>query len=218
MTLAVSYIGHLGDDLMVSNAARVSFGRRHGEFVYGDHMGADERLLKSLARDGHWAPFAHPTICLHIKAPVFVRTQCFKSKIGFVENEISRRYVDGEPEMYVPPLWREKSKRRKQGSAGELENQHDADAAYQRGLVAAVGAYYELLELNVAPEQARMVLPQAMITEWWWTGSLAAWARFYFLRSAPDAQSETRDVAALAEDILKPLFPVSWAALTEGIQ
>lgn len=224
------YITHSGDDLLVVNAARVSFAKRsewehetetcfdqERAFDYGtDKLSdRDEKLIRYLAEHQHWTPFAHPQITLHIKAPIFVARQCFKHKVGFVENEVSRRYVDDDPDFFTPE-WRYRAKDKKQGSAGTLADDANsaAEAVYDSVLDEAIKGYGNLLELGVAPEQARMVLPQSMMTEWFWTGSLAAWARFCRQRMGKDAQVETGDVARAADAIIAPLFPVSWAALT----
>lgn len=205
----VDYVEHMGSDLTVVNAARVSFAKHHDVF---DHT--DERLLKYLAAHQHWTPFAHPQITLRLKAPIFVRTQCFKHKQGFVENEISRRYVDTDPEFYFPEVWRPRpANGMKQGSgyghiidSDELSVKEYCDKALKY--------YKELLSRDVAPEMARMVLPQNTYTEWYWTGSLAAYARFYKQRVGHTAQLETHILAKKVGDIIKDLFPVSWKVLT----
>jgi len=209
--ITVTYLAHMGDDLAVVNDARVSFGKESHTFT-----DKDARLIGYLARNGHWTPFAHQIVKLRVKAPIFVRTQCFKHKVGFVENEISRRYVDDEPEFFMPGTWRGRpTDGAKQGSAGVVDD--DGLGSYARmANAAAIRTYRHMLGRGVAPEQARMVLPQATMTEWIWTGSLAAWARFYLQRTDPHAQVETGQVARLAGEIIAPLFPVSWAALTAG--
>lgn len=212
--LAVQYVSHMGDDLTVANAARVSFAKRHHEFISGAQMGSDERLIATLAREGHWAPFSHCMVSLHIRAPIFTARQCFKHKVGFTESEVSRRYVDAPPELFMPPLWRGRVPNKKQGSGEPITGQREADDIAQKAYAAALEAYDALLLAGVAPEQARMVLPLSMITEWWWTGSLAAWGRFYGLRADPNAQREVHDLAMLVEDVVAPLFPVAWSALT----
>jgi thymidylate synthase (FAD) len=227
--IEANYICHSGDDLLVVNAARVSFAKRSewiarrgdvhldndGLYFHDVLPAADRRLIEYLASHNHWSPFAHPQITLHIKAPVFVRTQCFKHKVGFVENEVSRRYVDDEPEFYSPEAWRGRAENKKQGSGWDLNANDNLKSfgTYQTAMSWARHAYEELLLRGVAPEQARMVLPQSMMTEWFWTGSLAAWARFCKQRGSKDAQAETGDVARAAAAIIEPLFPVSWKAL-----
>lgn len=231
-SIEAKYVAHMGDDLMVVNAARVSFAKQ-SEWESIDIEIADEnsgrlwiatqqqlsdrdqKLIGYLARHGHWTPFGHPQITLHIKAPIFVRTQCFKHKVGFVENEVSRRYVDDEPEFYTPKVWRARADNKKQGSADALgvNSSMKSEGVTSTAWSYARHAYSELLARGVAPEQARMVLPQATMTEWYWTGSLAAWARFYKQRTDEHAQAETGDVARVAGSIIAPLFPVSWVAL-----
>lgn len=207
--IRATYRSHMGDDLTVVNAARVSFARESERFE-----ARDDRLLRYLARHAHWTPFAHPQIALHVTAPVFVRTQCFKHKIGFVENEISRRYVDDEPVLFRPDTWRSRPEGgAKQGSGAAPVEGAPCDRALNRAYAAALTSYFDLLERGVAPEQARMVLPQSMMTEWYWTGSLAAYARFVKQRADPHAQAETRELAEQIASIIEPLFPKSWAAL-----
>jgi thymidylate synthase (FAD) len=224
--ISVDYVAHSGDDLLVVNAARVSFRKRstwaHRRGEIGANGGVynhdrlseqDRRLLGYLARHKHWTPFAHPQITLHIKAPVFVARQCFKHKVGFVENEISRRYVDENPRFFFPKTWRSRADDKKQGSGAPLPVQGAADGLYRAACIAATFAYHRLLADGVAPEQARMVLPQSMLTEWIWTGSLAAWARFCAQRTTSNAQEETRQVALLAAAIVGSKFPAAWGAL-----
>lgn len=207
--IAADYIAHSGDDLLVVNAARVSFAKRSAAL-----SDADRKLIGFLARNGHWTPFSHPQITLHVRAPIFVARQAFKHKVGFTENEVSRRYVDAPPEFYMPPVWRGRAETNKQGSAGAIGAQTYANLTARAAHVAALDAYETLLDRGVAPEQARMVLPVSTITEWFWTGSLAAWARFYALRAAKDAQAETGDLAQVCAEIIAPLFPVCWPVLT----
>lgn len=206
----VQYISHMGDDLMVVNAARVSFNK-----ISVQMTDKDAKLISYLAKHKHWTPFAHPQITLHIKAPISIRTQLFKHKQGFVENEISRRYVKDEPDYYVPEWRSAPSGGAKQGSDDFIQDLviEDYDRAYNRVAMDAIDAYNSLLREGVAPEQARFILPQGTYTEWWWTGSLAAYARVYALRSDPHAQWEVREYAKAISDLIKPLFPVAWEAL-----
>lgn len=199
----------MGNDLTVVNAARVSF-QNHKEEM--DEK--DEKLIRYLAKHNHWTPFAHPQITLRIKAPVAIRTQFFKHKQGFVENEVSRRYVSSPPEIYTPKQWRQASENKKQGSAGAAERSPMRDHVYDYAIQKAIGCYNLLIADGICPEQARFVLPQAMFTEWYWTGSLAAYARFYKLRSSEDAQGEIQEYAEGIATIIRPLFPISWPALT----
>lgn len=224
-------IDYMGTDLSIVNAARVSFSKEsewERTDVYGvDEYGAyeeevlslsekDTRLINFLARHGHELPFAHTAITLRCKAPIFVARQAYKSKIGFVENEVSRRYVSYEPEFYMPDEWRSAAKDKKQGSGGKHPNSDDWMYEYRGIAESCVVLYEDMIEAGIAPEQARMILPQSMMTEWIWTGSLLAYARFYNLRTTPDAQKEIRDLAIQVGDIMKGLYPVSWRALTDG--
>jgi len=212
----VDYVNHMGDDLMVVNAARVSFRKESEEFKE-----ADEKLIKYLAAHKHWTPFSHPQICLRMKTPIFVARQLFKHKIGMTENEVSRRYVDDEPEFYCPASWRGRpTNGAKQGSSDEEIRsvvfngvaetwEEDIDALVANNNDACLRLYDSMIKGGVAPEQARMVLPQSMYTEWYWTGSLAAFARIYGLRSDAHAQKETQEVAKMIDTIIRPLFLVS---------
>ena len=206
--MEVELIDHMGSDLTVVNAARVSFGKRKKEFTEGD-----KKLIAFLAKHGHWAPFGHGSLQFHIKAPVFVARQLVKHQIGLTWNEISRRYVDYEPEFYEVDKWRGQPIDKKQGSDGEVEKQ--GSCAYSKQMVenTAKIAYQNLLNSGVAPEQARMILPQSMMTEWYWSGTLYAFARVCNLRCAEDAQYETRIVANLINEECGKLFPISWTEL-----
>jgi thymidylate synthase (FAD) len=222
----VQYVDHMGDDLTVVNAARVSFNKESGWDGEQHWTGSitnrklperDEKLISYLAKHKHWTPFAHPQITLRIKAPISIRTQLFKHKQGFVENEVSRRYVTDEPEFYIPD-WRAKpTNGAKQGSEDFIDNdalRETFDQLYLESVSKAHGYYKFLIASGVAPEQARFVLPQGAFTEWWWTGSLAAYARVYALRSDPHSQWEVREYANAISTLIEPLFPVSWKALT----
>ena len=208
----VEYVDHMGDDLTVVNAARVSFSNHKEEFD-----DRDEGLIKYLADHNHWTPFAHPQITLRIKAPISIRTQFFKHKQGFVENEVSRRYVDDQPSCYRP-VWRARpDKSMKQGSGDFIDAATDImKAKYDFAVSTALEAYKTLLDNGVAPEQARFVLPQGCYTEWYWTGSLAAYARFYNQRTDPHAQWEIQEYARSINDIVSKLFPVSWKYLVRS--
>lgn len=218
----------MGDDLRVVNAARVSFDNESSwetsvvpwgaEFHNRDDAydvvsvlsERDQKLISYLARHNHWTPFSHPQITLREGVPIFVARQRFKHMVGFTYNEVSRRYVDDEPTFYEPEFWRKRADNLKQGSLDEvipvlaLGGHHDYCLAY----------YQDLLDEGVAPEMARMVLPQSMMTSYYVTGSLAAFARAYKQRSDSHSQKEIRDLAAQWDTIIRPLFPVSWAALT----
>lgn len=222
--MKAEYVDHMGSDLTVVNAARVSFSKHKEEMDEGD-----QKLISYLASHNHWTPFGHPQVQLRITAPVFVRTQCFKHKQGFVENEVSRRYVDDTPEFFMPEAWRGRpTNGAKQGSSADViaelihteqdkEYNDDFSPAFfvEMHNQASLTLYEWLLASGVAPEQARMVLPQNMETSWYWTGSLAAYARFYKLRADPHAQKEIQDLAAMVGDIIAPLYPISWEALTK---
>lgn len=219
----VRLIDVMGDDLIVCNAARVSF-HKESEWEHPDsHVPAnilsekDKKLIKYLAEHEHWTPFAHPQIMLHIKAPVSIRTQLFKHKVGFVENEISRRYVSETPDVYIPN-WRSKPLNgAKQGSGDFINDENiraEQELSYTSAVISAIQTYEKLLMSGVAPEQARFVLPQGAYTEWYWTGSLAAYARVFKQRMDPHAQWEVRQYAEAMGKIIAPYFPVSWAELT----
>ena len=220
MSIEVTYKGHMGNDLTVVNAARVSFGKE-SEWDYEESDGysfkqhmklKDKKLIKYLAKHKHISPFGHCFASFHIKAPVFVARQLVKHK--FLRwNEISRRYVDSEPEFYQPTEWRGRSVDKKQGSSGKITVSSDI----ARDMAESAKKDYEyLLDLGICPEQARMVLPQSMVTEWYWSGSLDAFADMCALRCKPDTQAETAEVAWEIDRIMIDLFPVSWRALREN--
>ena len=224
--ITATYIDHMGSDLSVVNAARVSFGKR-SEWEWSDEEGAtnytfgqgdgkihlklsdrDTKLIKYLAKHKHISPFGHSFASFHVKAPVFVARQLVKHK--FLRwNEVSRRYVDDDPEFYVPDVWRGRSADKKQGSDGVAQTFVSDWDTYNHSLK----IYTDLLKDGVAPEQARMVLPQSMMTEWIWSGSLDAFADMCRLRCKPDTQYESRLVADQISAEMAKLFPVSWAAL-----
>ena len=205
----VNYIDHMGTDLTVCNAARVSFDKHHDAL-----SGGDEKLIGYLAKHDHWTPFSHCTATFRIKAPIFVARQLFKHKVGLTENEISRRYVDSEPEFYMPKVWRGKAENKKQGSGGILSDDEYIGEAV-KSVYERAATIYDLLitKAGVAPEQARMVLPQGMFTEWFWTGSMSAWARICKLRISDDAQAESKGIAKMIDKECVKLWPISWSAL-----
>lgn len=217
--IKATYVDHMGDDLSVVNAARVSFGKKSElvctNIVIGTYemTKRDKNLIKYLADHKHLSPFGHCFASFHVKAPIFVARQLVKHK--FLRwNEISRRYVDEEPEFYVPDEWRGRSADKKQGSDGvvhlhELDRKIIADYPLE-----ALCAYKALLTAGVAPEMARMTLPQSAMTEWYWSGSLDAFSDMCKLRCSPDTQKETRIVAEAISESMRGLFPVSWDALT----
>jgi len=219
----VQYVSHMGDDLTVVNAARVSFnkescwdGEQHwtGRLIDKKLSERDEKLISYLAKHNHWTPFSHPQITLRIKAPIFVRTQLFKHKVGFTENEISRRYVTFHPEIYTPRWRYAPTDDAKQGSSNFIEDTTDIDQMYVPCMVDCINVYNNLLKIGVAPEQARAILPQGTYTEWWWTGSLSAFARVFKQRIDAHAQWEVQQFAAAISNIIEPLFPVCWKHLT----
>ena len=230
----VTLMDHMGDDLSVVNAARVSFGKRveldlsqYDDVEYEGWCGQipiledrDIKLIKYLAKHNHWSPFGHTSLQFHIKAPVFVARQLVKHQVGLVWNEVSRRYVDDEPEFYTPEVWRASAENKKQGSSDEEININPAIGNgpqmvddYQQVLKNAKWTYEELLRLGVCPEQARMVLPQSMMTEWYWSGTLYAFASICNLRCKPEVQLETQMIAKEIDIQAGKLFPVSWEAL-----
>jgi len=203
--IKATLIDHMGCDMSVVNAARVSFGKKIDRMYTKP---TDDRLISYLAKHKHMSPFGHCFASFHVKAPVFVARQLVKHK--FLRwNEISRRYVDSEPEFYEPKTWRGRAKDKKQGSEGEVKtnantSQHDS---------VTLALYKQLLDEGVCPEQARMVLPQSTMTEWYWSGSLDAFADMCNLRCASDTQAETQSVAIQISRKMRSLFPVSWEAL-----
>ena len=207
-SLKVEFIDKMGTDLSVVNAARVSYAKFKDKFE-----DKDEKLIKFLAEHNHWSPFAHASLQFRIKAPVFVARQLVKHQVGLVWNEISRRYVDYTPELYKPKEWRGRPQNSKQGSDGTVSidsnEQHRLDMTMEQCKI----IYNSLIGKGIAPEQARMVLPQSMMTEWIWSGTLYAFARVCNLRCAKDTQEETREVADQIHNICKEEFPMSWKHL-----
>lgn len=241
--MKVTYLDHMGTDLTVANAARVSFKNQsnwieeieefelcgYGVMVDYKTLRLSERdqgLIKFLARKEHWSPFAHPQIQVHVKAPIFVARQLAKHQVGLVWNEVSGRYVEFGHEFFRPDNWRAADPNVKQGSK---QDEFITDSPWigpysstpctppkvlDEVVRTCTEAYHSLLQAGVCKEQARMVLPLNLYTEWYWTGSLLAFSRVYNLRSAPDAQAETRVIAGQLDEIIRPLFPASWDALT----
>ena len=202
--MEVKVIDVMGTDLTVVNAARVSFKKEHIKF---DNE-KDEKLIKYLATHDHWSPFGHCSMQFHVKAPIFVARQLVKHQVGLVWNEVSRRYVDDEPEFYTPKRWRLKADNKKQGSSDEtIEYNIDGSIMFVKQ------TYENLLKAGVAPEMARMVLPQNLYTEWYWSGTLMAFARVCNLRCAKDTQWETRQIADMIDYESSKLFPTSWKYL-----
>lgn len=238
-SIKVTLIDHMGSDLTTVNAARVSFGKESDwiENDIPDHMSVfseeelyeagweeftlsekDTKLIKYLAEHKHLSPFGHAFASFHVKAPIFVARQLVKHK--FLRwNEISRRYVDDEPEFYTPDVWRGRSEDKKQGSEGVSLWNHGQGTGYRDSEYEVMDSirslYLDMIDKGVAPEQARMVLPQSTMTEWWWSGSLDAFASMCKLRCASDTQYESRVVANQISEVMGQLFPVSWASLMD---
>lgn len=224
---SVELVDYMGNDLSVVNAARVSFAKESESFSE-----KDEKLIRYLAEHNHWSPFAHTSLQFRIKAPIFVARQLVKHQVGGVWNEVSRRYVDDEPEFYFPSQWRGKPVNSKQGSSEQVIDLHNytADGRVDDGTWRFVGlpyfdgeveriqhlclaVYQRMIEIGVAPEQARMVLPQNTMTEWVWTGSLYFFARVCNLRLDSHAQAETREIAEKISSLIPKEFEYSWRAL-----
>ena len=195
----IELIDKMGSDASIVNAARVAFGKEITEVSE-----RDEKLIKYLADHEHWSPFAHASLQFRSKAPVFVARQLVKHQVGLIWNEVSRRYVDDKPEFYIPFLWRKRAENVKQGSSDE-EVEYDITPAIQY----VEETYNNLLKAGIAPEMARMVLPQNMMTEWIWSGTLYAFARVCNLRNKPDAQQETRMITGQMEKHMQDHFPIS---------
>ena len=219
--IKVTYIDHMGSDLSVVNAARVSFGKQ-SDWMPRIHNGEpkvlqfkDDKLIKYLAKHKHYSPFNHTFVTFHVKAPIFVARQLQKHEY-MVWNEISRRYVDNKPELYEPDEWRGRSADKKQGSEGVVEVMDAYFHADELGNTISqvtLDLYNNLLVEGVAPEQARMVLPQSTMTEWYWSGTMKAVHKMCSLRCKPDTQLETQIVANHIDEEMTKLFPVSWEAL-----
>lgn len=211
----------MGSDLTVVNSARVSFNKESdwdfNEAATGNLLkNADVKLISYLATHAHTTPFTHPQITLRETIPIFVARQRFKHVVGFTYNEVSRRYVDDTPEFFVPKEWRSRPEGSvKQGSGGPIQHSMYVSDKYSIFVEKARQLYEEMLLMNIAPEQARMVLPQSMITSYYVTGSLAAFARAFKQRIDSHAQKEIQDLAEQWDAIIAPLYPVSWAALTQ---
>ena len=212
--MQVTLINSMGTDQTVVDAARVSFAKKAENYTEDQN----EKLIGYLARHNHWTPFGHAQATFHIEAPVFVARQLVKHQVGLVWNEVSRRYVDDTPRFFSPPSWRPRAPDKKQGSDkdDQIMNMRQAWKIYESAIHNVSKTYGILLEMGIAPEQARMVLPQSMMTEWYWTGSLAAWSRVCRLRISDDAQVETERIATDISREMKHLFPISWAALEEN--
>jgi thymidylate synthase (FAD) len=211
--MQVTLIDHIGSDLTVVNAARVSFNKESQREKNGninDLRMEDKHLIKYLAKHGHWSPFSHCFLQFRIEAPLFVARQLVKHQVGLAWNEVSRRYVDYTPKFYTPQLWRKKADNVKQGSSDDTIDYHIG--SYTRS---AIAEYERMLDVGIAPEMARMVLPQNMYTEWYWSGSLYAFSRVVNQRLDKTAQAETRYIADLISQAAARFdFKYSWKALT----
>ena len=207
--MEVTLVDKMGTDLSVVNAARVSYAKTKDAF----DVVKDEKLIKYLAEHEHWSPFAHASMQFRIKAPIFVARQLVKHQVGLVWNEVSRRYVDHAPELYRPDSWRGRPQNSKQGSDGEVKLDQTIEYNMETTMQNCLVLYKSLLQKGVAPEQARMVLPQSMMTEWYWSGTLYAFARVCNLRCKPDTQKETQEVANEIDRLTNEAFPRSWKYL-----
>lgn len=205
----VSLIDSMGSDLSIVNAARVSFHKTADEL-----KDSDTKLINYLAKHNHWTPFGHTSLSFRIKAPLFVARQLGKHQVGLVWNEVSRRYVDDEPEFYLPQQLRAKAANVKQGSSHDSIKGEKIWLKYWEAHFEECLIIYQYSLINgVCPEQARMLLPQSMMTEWIWTGSLAAFARVVNLRRDPHTQAETQEIAHKIYASLHQQFPISTLAL-----
>ena len=241
--IKVELLDYMGDDLAVVDAARVSFNKKsewarfnchdcqnsvqeacadgcacveEGALAFKTLTTADQKLIKFLATHDHWTPFAHTALKFRVAAPVPIRTQCFKHKIGMVENEESRRYISTTPEIFVPEFFRAKPDGSiKQGSAGMHEHSHYWKNAYESSVSVAIATYEGMIQNGICPEQARFILPQGAIVNWIWTGNLVSFANFYLKRTDSHAQVEVQEVAKKVGALIEDIFPVSWAALTK---
>lgn len=214
--MEVQYVDHMGSDVNVVNAARVSFAKCSDAV----DVEKDTKLINYLAKHNHWSPLAHTSVSIRVKAPIFMARQFVKHQIGLVWNEESRRYIDDTPEFYKPSIWRGRPQNAKQGSSGThpmiIEHDYgrtDMDRWFEEFTADALYFYTTMVEEGVAPEQARMVLPQSTMTNWIWTGSLVAFARVCKLRLDPHAQVEAQELAQKIHDVIAPLYPISWEAL-----
>jgi thymidylate synthase (FAD) len=211
--MSVELLDVFGNDLTVVNAARVSFAKESHEMTLGDG-----KLVKYLAEHNHVTPFFHPQARFRLKMPIFIAREWFRHQIGFARNEVSRRYVDTDPEFWMPNELRERDSNKKQGSKDtKIEYNDRCIENMQNHNNACLSLYKELMRHGVCPEQARAVLPQSMMTEFIETGSLAAYARLYKLRTDPTAQREIQELAKQVGELLSEKFPISWNALTSYV-
>lgn len=233
--MQAEYVDHMGDDLTIVNAARVSMDKE-SDWEFGDYCDQcndshgpyladrDKKLISYLSKHNHFTPFTHAVITLRETVPIFVARQRFKHTVGFTYNEVSRRYVDDEPKFYTPDVWRSRPEGSvKQGSGDSrietirICSEYDVtpESVYEEAIGACEYAYEVMIKGGIAPEQARMVLPQSMYTSYYVTGSLYAFARAYLLRIDPHAQKEIRDLAEQWDKVIRPLYPEAWSALVD---
>lgn len=217
--IKIELIDYMGSDLSTVNSARVSFDTEHTEFTYRKDVpkGSDEGLVEYLAKHNHSTPFRHNQVQIRCHAPIFLAAQLKKHQAGLSWNEVSRRYVSSEPEFFIPDEWRGiPDGSIKQGS-GKLQQSINEQAIdlYSQIVHNSSQDYKLMIKQGVAPEMARMVLPQSMMTSWYWSGNLLAFAHVYKERIAPGAQLEAQHFAAELDKIIQPLFPESWKALTQ---
>ena len=221
------YMDHMGNDLAVIQAAKVSFNADHDVQRFISDIEAEglgckshERLIRYLARHGHWTPFAHTAFKLRMRAPLPQRTHCFKHKVGFVENEQSLRYIVAEPEFYIPQKFRESCDNKKQGSGGPMGPllQGRMLEIFKDSFERDYDNYLWVLKQGLCEEQARYLLPQGVMVNWMWTGNLAGFARFFNQRTHETAQYETAVLADMVAELVEPLFPYTWRYLTGGDQ
>lgn len=212
--MKVELTGFWGGDISVVNAARVSFNKE-----VKDMEGKDERLITYLAEHRHDTPFRHNFIQLRCSVPLFLARQLMKHQAGLTWNEVSRRYVDDEPLFHFPTEWRSRPDGSvKQGSGDTHPDSADIDYDYIQSVKSALSVYNYMLEKGVAPEMARMVLPQSMMVDFIWSGNLLAFAHVYNLRAGEGAQQEAREFAELLREAIEPEFEVSWKALTKRVK
>lgn len=215
--MKVELLDHTGNDNTVANVARVSFaGEQWNDLPSGYTEEQRDRLIRFLAREQHTSPFRHVSVSLRVTAPIFIARQLAKHQVGMSWNEVSRRYVNDVPDFHFPEQWRNRPEKGiKQGSDGVHEDSYQWSVDYASFVMDALALYESMIDDGVAPEMARMVLPQSMMTQWVWSGSIMAFAHVYKLRSDSHAQKEARDIARMIDDIIRPLYPVSWSALVD---
>lgn len=209
----VEYLDHMGSDVDVANAARVSFAKETEQFT-----DKEEKLIKYLAKHGHWTPFGHQQIKFRITNPIFLARQLVKHQVGGVWNEESRRYISDDPTFYIPDEWHKKPEGYIKQGSGKCFNKSESTYIKNKTLTQyskCLDLYEEYLKMGMAPEQARMILPLGTNTHWIWTGSLYFWFRVYQLRSSPYAQKDLKSFCKQLDINIDDLFPVSWKALKE---